>query len=944
MKKLFLTLFCIGASASLFAAVISGDVKDSAGSPLPGTTVRLSTERDSVQKAFTISDDNGMFVIDNIATGDYTLHISMVGMDPVVKTVSIKDADERVNTGTIILTEEAKMLKETVVTAVKAAVVAKQDTMEFNAGSFKVQTNANVEDLLKKLPGVEVDSDGKITSGGKTVSKILVDGKELFGDDTKMATRNLPSDLVDKVQVVDRKSDLARLTGVDDGEEETIINLTVKKSMMNGWFGTVSAGYGTSGRYEGSLNASTISDTNQLMIIGGGNNVNQMGFTDMGRGRFMSFGPAGGINSSQQLGLNFNVGKSEKFRVGGNVLYSHSDNHAISQSDVQYLFPDSTSYMTQGTNSRDIGHNVRGDFRMEWKMDEYNTLDFRPQFSLNFRNSELNDTSLLRAGDASRSEVNRNETRRFNRGFSYNAAGELIFNHNFKARKGRSFSVQARYEFADTKEHTTTWNDIIYFMKQDETESLYRYIDNKNWNNNVSARLTWTEPLGDVTRGNFLQFAYRISYRWNNADRYTYDLPLPEDMAAFIPSELTAVPSDAVRNDSLSNVFRNKFSTQELRIGYKKVTNMYNLEAGMIFSPSSTTSTDLMNAARDIETRWVWNVAPFVRFRYRFSKTKSIRVNYRANTSSPSVSQLQPVADVSDPLNIKIGNPDLKPTFTQSIGVNFNNYNTDTQQAIFASIRGSYAMNVVVSRTFTDPETGARTITYTNANGNASANAMFMINQPFTNRHWRFSGNAFLSYENTAGYINGDFNRSGNLRVNPRFGITYSCDVAQVSINPIYSFTLATSSLASQRNRTTHNYGLRGDATITLPFGLQFATDLTFDKSMGFSQGFNTESWLWNAKISYSMLKDKSLTISVRAYDLLGMNRNISRSVSASMITDNRYNDLTRYFMFGISYRFNTLKSKKRNETGENYDNNPGPPPGGMRPMGPPPVGGRPPF
>ena len=381
---------------------------------------------------------------------------------------------------------------------------------------------------------------------------------------------------------------------------------------------------------------------------------------------------------------------------------------------------------------------------------------------------------------------------------------------------------------------------------------------------------------------------------------------------------------------------------QELRVGYKKVTKEYNLEAGAVVAPSMSKSTDLIMAERNVPAHWVWNVAPYFNMRYKFSKTRSLRINYRANTSSPSLSQLQPVMDVSDPMNIVIGNPDLKPTFTQSVGFHYNNYNSDRQQSMVAMLRGSYSTNVVVSRTVTDSETGIRRTEYANANGNMNLMGMFMINQPLPNKKWRYSARMMASYNNMAGYINGDFNRSGNLRLAPNVGMTFSCDVFQMSVNPTYSFNMATNSLPQQRNQYTHTYGFTTDASLYLPFGLNITTDLAFDKSTGYSRGFNTSSWLWNAQISYSVLKDKSLTFSVRAYDLLGEKKNISRSVSANMITDSRYNDLTRYVMFGVSWKFNTVKKAARNNSEGEFGDFPGPPPGD-RPQGEPPRGDRPP-
>lgn len=947
MKKAILVLTLLLLISTLSeAAVVRGKVVDSDSMPLQGVTSQIIAYPDSVRKGYMITTAQGNFSFKGITPGNYVINLTMVGMDDIRKIIEVRDTTTVLDLGTLKMTETSVTLDDAVVTAVKAAVVAKQDTVEFNAGSFKTQANSSVEDLLKKLPGVEVDSEGTITSGGKTVTKILVDGKEFFGDDTKMATKNLPSDLVDKVQVVDRKSDLARITGVDDGEEETIINLTVKKNMKNGWFGSVEGGYGTDKRYEGKFNVSTFTDNNQISLVGGANNTNNLGFMDSGRGRFSSFGSSGGITSSQQLGLNFNLGKSDKFRVGGNIFYTHTDRNSESQTNTEYTQPGVNEFKSSSSSTRDKGHNLRANFRIEWKIDPNNTLDFRPQFSFNSRNTQSGGESFMRNGGFDGDLVNSNITRQFNHGTSYNASGQLIFNHNFPSRPGRSFSVQANYEFSDTKQHSTSWSDIEYYLtsgSEDDTDKLYRFLDNHQWNNSVGARLTWTEPLGDVKRGNFLQVAYRLQYRFNNANKDTYNIPTPDETIGFMPEDFSTLPGSAIFDTDLSNRFRNKFGTQELQLGYKKVNSKYNLEAGMVFSPSSSASEDMLNPARNIPAQWVWNVAPFARFRYRFSKTKSIRADYRARTSAPSLTQLQPVADESDPLHITRGNPDLKPTFTQSVNVHFNNYNQESQRALMAMMRLQYSQNVIVNKTVSDPETGKRETTYTNANGNFSGFGMFMINQPFRNRKWRFSARASANYSSMAGYINGDFNRSGNLRLSPNAGLTFTCDVFQMSANPTYSFQMVTNSLPAQENMYTHAYGFHSDAALYLPFGLQVNTDLDFDKTSGYSNGFNSTSWLWNAQISYSVLRDKSLTFSVRAYDLLGQKKNISRSVSANgTITDSRYNDLTRYVMFGISYTFNTLKNKKRPEM-DNFDGRPGPPPGerqggrgGMHRMEPP--------
>lgn len=930
---------------------IKGRISDSTGEPLAGAVVTLTpldTASAGSRRPLTLmADADGAFAFNGLDSGRYELQATFLGMDTLQRVVNLPDTDYVADLGQMQVYEHGTTLAEAVVTGVKAAIVAKEDTLEFNAGSFRTQPNSTVEDLLKKLPGVEVGSDGSITSGGKSVTKILVDGKEFFNDDPKTASKNLPSDMVDKVQVLDRKSDLARLTGVDDGEEETVINLTVKKDRKNGWFGNVGAGYGTDGRYQGSFVVNRFHNGNQITLLGGINNINDMGFSDGGAGRFMSFGGGGGELTSGRFGINFNIGKDEKIRFGGNVMYAYTDRDSRQRTSTQYLFPDSVSYFNSGSGARDKGHNLRADFRLQWNIDDYNTLEFRPRFSFNSRKSLSNDSSWLRAGDPDMTRVNSSRAQRANSGNSWQANGELIYNHKFASRPGRSFSAQLRYSFSNTRQYTTSLSELIYYLMHDQDEDLYRFLDSRQWSNTLGARLTWLEPLGNPERGNFLSIAYNISYKTNNADKYTFNL----DPEAFelMPQYPTAAPAGAEADPTLSNRFRNSFLSQELRVGYKKVAKKYNLEAGMVFAPSQSSSKDLIDASRNIPTRRVWNIAPYARFRYRFDKTTSLSANYRARTSEASLSALQPVADVSDPLHITIGNPSLRPTFTQSVGMHFNSYNTARQQSIFAVLNASYSLNNVVNRTVTDPETGVRTTTYSNVDGNFQIFGMGMISRPLDRSHWRMNARLNARYTSSAGYINGDFNRSGNLVLGPTVGVTYSNSLFQMTVNPTYSYSLATNTLSRQPDRSTHTYGFTADANLSLPFGLTISTDVDFSTASGYLSGFNTTQWLWNAEISYSLLRDRSLTLSVRARDILGQQKSVSRSVSANMISDSETNNLGRYVMFGITWKFNTLgKGSKSGINPQEMPDEGGPRrpmhgerPGGGRPagapMGPPP-------
>lgn len=929
LQRVFLTgLLIVLSSAIAFAYNITGTVVDETDETMPAATIRLVTYTDSTFVAGATTDTNGKFTLSGIKNGRYKLVSSFVGYGSVTTEVNVRN--KNVALGNITLSSSSIMLKEATVKGIRTPIKVMQDTVEFAAESYKTQPNAVVEDLLKRLPGVEVDSEGKITANGKSVSKILVDGKEFFSDDPTVASRNLPVDIVDKLQVVDRKSDLARLTGVDDGEEETVINLTVKKDMNNGWYGKAEAGYGTDDKYSGNFTVNRMWNGNQLTILGNANNLNRLGFSDGTSGRFMRFGGSNGITTSQALGVNFNVGNGDIFRVGGDVTYSHSDRDTRQRQDRQYLFADSTSYLNSSRTARDKGHNVSARLQIQWKPDSFNTLDFRPTLSLNYNRSFSLDSSLTRAGDPLMSPVTESFNDASNRGTSVTFGGRLIYNHNFRQRRGRSFSVNLDYRLSNTRERSRTysWND---FYLLDSIDVYDQYANNHSWSNSVSARLTWTEPLGNVKNGNFLTLAYRINYRWNNADKLTYDYPVifPDDNP-FLPP---IIGEDGTLMEDLSNRFRNDFMNQDIRAGFKHVDKKSTLDVGLSLTPSMMKSKDLINSEKNIEARWQWNVAPYLRYRYRMGKNRSFNVDYRSMASQPSISQLQPVADMSDPLRIVIGNPDLDPTFTHNIGLRFQNFNPDRQQSLMVMMHGSLTQNSIVSRTSFNSETGGQTTTYANVNGVWNVRGMTMFSTPLPNREFTVNNHLGLNYSRTVGFNNDLRNVSGTFRLMESLGFAWKPDNAMLELRPFYSFENTANSVQSNANRKVHSYGGSFYGTYYTPFGLVLNTDLNYSATSGYSQGYDTKQWMWNASISYQFLKEKQATISVKAYDLLQQRTNIRRSVTANYIDDTMYNSLTRYFMVTFSYKFNTFKKGSEPKTNE-FDGPRGP---GRGPMGPPP-------
>lgn len=957
------------ASVGISAADVRGTLVSSTDqSPLSGASVRLMRDNaDSTFVAATSAGRDGSFRLGGVARGKYLVSFSFLGYETLTRRVTM--ADKNIDMGRVTMAESSILLQETTVVGVKTEIVVKEDTIEYNADSYRTQPNAVVEDLLKRLPGVEVDSEGKITANGKEITKILVDGEEFFSDDPKVATKNLPVNIVDKLQVIDRKSDLARLTGVDDGEDETVINLTVKKGMKNGWFGNATAGYGTDDRYSGNFMVNYFKDKNQFSILGSANNTNEMGFTDRGASRFTRFGGRNGISTTQSIGVNFAVGTEEKLRVGGDVFYSHSDRDSRNSSNRQYLFPDSTSYYDEAGSSRDRGHNISGNFRLKWEIDSFSTFEFRPRFSVSFSDSESADSSATRAGDAARSLVNRSLSNKLNDGTNYEMSGRLVFNHKFRSHPGRSYSASLNYQFSDTKEDGSTYTDNTYFLVPDENETIDQIYDNHQWSNSIQGRLTWTEPLGNVKNARFLTFSYNGQYRFNNADKYVYDLVEATSAATTAnsalmsmlrdpafkrrvveeygslawtnPTMLRQIVEDELQpelNEEQSNRFRNNYFNQSLQVGFKQVRDNYNLDVGAMVNASMSSSEDLINPDRNIATRWVWNVAPYARIRFKMSQSRSLSFDYRARTTQPSLTQLQPVADVSNPLRIVVGNPDLAPTFTQRVNLRYSDFDQDRQRSIMAMANVQFANNSIISTTDYDSQTGGQVTTYENVNGVWSGNLMGMISMPFRNKSWYFSSMGAVRYSNTVGYNNGLYNRSGSLSVNLSPGIRFNTDAVQLELRPNYNVQITHNTVQSQNDRTIHNYGGMFNGAYYTPFGLVLNTDLTYSGTQGYSQGYDSDQWLWNVSLSYQFLKNKAATITAKVYDLLHQKQNISRTINASYIEDSEYNSVTRYVMLSFTYRFTTFGSGGSGNEQPPIDYG-GRGPGGRRhgPMGPPP-------
>ncbi len=929
LLMLLMILFSPMAFAQQSGVNVTGSVvEQGSDTPIEQATVRLLNVKDSAMVRGVVSARNGSFTLKNVKKGSYLLHITFIGYDPLYQPLQITGKKNPVNVGKLELSDGAIELGEAVVIGKAPEVTVRNDTVEYNADSYKVTEGSVLEDLLKKMPGVEVDGEGKITVNGKEVKKVMVDGKEFFSDDPKVASKNLPAKMIDKLQVLDKKSDMAQMTGFDDGEEETVINLTVKPGMKQGWFGNAYGGYGSKDRYEGNAMVNRFVNNDQITFMGGANNTNNMGFSDLastmfsgmggGGGRRGGFGAGSGITSSGNAGLNFSKEfKPDKLTLGGNTRYSHSDNDARSKSDRQNILPgDSSSYDNSEAMSRTKSDNFGVDFRLEWKPDTMTQLIFRPSFSFSHSmNDNFSDATTL---DNERDTVNTNKSSNYSESNGYNLNASIDFSRKLN-NKGRVFSATLSGGNSDSYSDGMNRSDIVYFNQTDALKNSIidqrsRY-DNKGFN--YRAYVSWVEPIG---HNNFIQATYSISQRKQEALKNVYN----QD-------------ADGIYNvldSAYSQSYRNNFISQRASLSFKSQRAKFNYTIGLNLDPSYSSSENFVgDTTLSKITRKVVNLSPMAQFNYMFDKRTNLRIMYNGRTSQPSMTQLQPVADISDPTNITIGNPDLNPRYTNNVFIRFQQFTPEKQRAFMIMANGSYIINDIVSYTSYNQETGVKTTTYKNVNGNYSGNVRMMLNTPLKNKKFSINSMTMASFANSNGYINEEKNTNRNLILSERGGIDFRSSYLDLGVNGNIRYNATSNSLQKENNQNTFNYGAGGYTTIYLPLNFKIESDVNWSTNAGYGDGFKQNEVLWNASASKSFLKNNQGTLRFKIYDILQQRSNISRSVTASYIQDSEYNTLGSYFMVHFIYRFSIFKGG----ASASDVKTPGRSGRGRGPMGPPP-------
>ena len=942
MKKLLIwTVLLLTATLSTYAqnkiVTVSGRVIEAGTKePVELAAVQLLSLPDSAQVAGMTTSTQGYFSLSKQKPGKYLLKVSFIGYVTKIIPVQLTANVPAKKMGNIELATDAVMLQEAVVVAEAPQVTVVEDTLMYNSSAYRTPEGAMLEELVKKLPGAEIDDDGNVKINGKDLKKIMVDGKEFFGGDVKTGLKNLPVDMVDKLKTYDKKSDLARVTGIDDGEEETVLDLTVKKGMNQGWFGNAELGAGTKDRYTGRMMLNRFVDKTQFSIIGSANNVNDQGFSGGGGGpRWRS---NNGLNATKMLGANFAT-QTNKLELGGSVRYNFQDADISSINSSERFLQNGNSYSNSNNKNRNKGTNLNADFRMEWKPDTLTNIIFRPNFSYGRTNNASRSESDTFNEDPFNLIVNPNDYLNFDnlsddplkdirvnatnsaslsKGKSLSGNATLQVNRKLNNR-GRNLTFRGVFGYGDNDNDQYTQSETRYYQLLNHLGGdsiLYRnqYITTPTRNYNYTAQVTYSEPIAKAT---FLQFSYQFQYKYSKSDKTTFDLLDYPDWAigGALPS---GYESHAV--DSLSKNAEYRYYNHDASVGLRFIRPKYQLNVGMSFQPQNSTLSYKKGDYMIDTTRTVFNFAPNMDLRFRFSKVSQLRFTYRGRSNQPTMENLLPITDNSNPLNIRMGNPGLKPSFAHTMRLFYNTYNAEKQRGIMTHFSFTATQNSISNSTRYNEETGGLITRPENINGNWNAFGMFGFNTALKNKKYTINTFTNVNYQNNVAFLynqdtkNNDRNTSTGLTLGERVTGSYRNDWFEFSLNGSINYTAERNKLRPENNQEPYTYSYGASTNITMPWKMTLATNIANQSRRGYrDSSMNRDELIWNAQLAQSLLKGAA-TVSFEVYDILRQQSNISRSLSADMRSVSEYNGINSYCMVHFIYRLNIFGSKAARE------------------------------
>jgi len=920
MKKYFiLTLFIGIATSAAFGQKFSikGQVTDTLSSPLPSSTVMLLNPKDSSLVNFGVSDVKGFFEIKNISKGEYLLKITFVGYANYTKRVTTPAEAGAIELGRIKLATQTRQLDEVIVQGEKNPVTVKKDTIEFNAGSFKTKTNATVEDLLKVLPGMEVETDGTVRAQGEQVQRVTVDGREFFGRDPKLATRNLPADAIDKVQIFDRKSDNAQFTGIDDGQREKTINLELKEEKRNGAFGNLMGGAGTDDRFQASGSVNRFGKGKQISFLGMGNNINEQGFSigdfmnfsggaqamagggggtrtvtiNSGAGSGNNSGPTvntggrqSGIMTNYAGGVNYNRDLSKDTKLTSSYFYNHLDRDVSTDLTRTNFLPDESlnNVLTQKSKQLSSNDNHRGTLMLDHIIDSANTI--RATANASYTESDQNTISQGETRKLTdNSLLNENLRKTFNAQNALSLNSSLLWRHRFE-KKGRSMTTNLSLGFSSTDSEGTL-NTANKIYNQTPGEQLVEQTNTQTTDNqSMGATVSYTEPLGGRK---YLEANYNFLTNNNDVNREVYDVN----------------SGSPVFNNQLSNKYTSNYVYSRPGLNFKMNREKYSVTVGASYQMTLLKG-DLIS--RDVKIdRTFENLLPTVRFNYDFTSFKHLRLDYETSMQEPTIQQLQPVVDNSDPLNIYVGNPGLIPAYVHRINANYTAFNPTKFVNFFAFINTAYMKNAIVNSQTTDPVTFARITQPVNVSSSKNLNANFNWGFPIKKLNSRFNIGPTASISESITILNDQENnvRSKTLGGSVRYNFTWKeFIILDLSANLSHQETKYDFSTPDQQY---FNQTYRSE--LNLNFLKKYAFNTTYEYLIynSTTNDFNEAMSFLNISVSRFVLKNNAGEIKVGVNNLLDQSNSVSQSSGENYLQQQTMNNLGRYYMFSFTYALN---------------------------------------
>ncbi len=931
MKNLLLLISFLVLSFSTFAqsGTISGKIVGSTNAPLPGAHISINQIwGEQVQSG--VTDDNGNFEIKNLPTGGYKIKISFLGMADLEKEISL--TDQNLNLATIQLQESTSSLNEVVVEGKAPIATQSGDTTSYNASSFKTLKDASAEELVEKMPGVVVEN-GEVQAQGEKVQQVLVDGRPFFGNDPSAALKNLPAEVISKIEVFDQKSDQANFTGFDDGETTKTMNIVTKKNMRAGQFGKMQAGYGYEDKYRVGGNFSIFNGDQRISLIGQSNNINIQNFSteDLlgvvgsggsrrgrggrgggGRGRGGRGGGGGSVNdflvqqqggiaTTHAIGLNYSDKIGKKLDLSGSYFFNASENNSDESLLRQFIDNElvNESYDEESASFTD-NFNHRLNMKIEYKIDSANSIIMRPRASWQMNNGTENVFGNTLLGNDVLNQTN-NDTKSDLAGVNF--SNNILFRHRFPKR-GRTLSLNVGMGYNDKKGESYLESQNDYFDPPPYSDTLNQFsnLDLQGWN--ISSNISYTEP---INKSQSLMIEYRTRYQEEDSDKTTNDF-----------SESTQ--DFTIPNNTLTNVFSNNYLTHTGGVGYnyRKGKFMLITRARVEFAQLNGEES-FPNPTNSISKNFV-NFVPFAMIRWSKSRQDNFRFMYRSNTTSPTADQLQTVVDNTNPLQLSIGNADLNQSVSHRLFARYQKTNVEKSRVFFALIGGSFQQNYIGNQLYlretTDPifdeidlAPGAQISQPVNLDGYWDMRAYLTYGIPLAKIKSNLNFDFGADYSNSPSQINRAINESKNSSF--KGGIVLASNISDkvdFTISSRTGFTSVKNTISSDGDSDYITQSTRVKFNWIIGKGLVFRTNLNHQLYNGLSDDFNQNYWLWNMSIGKKVFKNQLGEIAISAFDLLNQNRSITRNITEVYIEDVQTTTLTRYIMLNFTYNFRNFR------------------------------------